>query len=224
MAAGKSFRNAVIAGGFVILLGVIMTFFYVSSVEGIPQGFQSPILALEFISSQSAAETFFNGNTDLIGKFHIGHYLDMAFLLAYGLLLGFANLGAWQLRDRSLNLMGILAAISAGTADLLENLLLIQLTGTLLYQEPAPNFILLRFFVSIKFVAIAISMLCLVPLLWQQRALGKIYGIATALVVVSTALTLSGYYPASTAMMLVTAIAWLALCLWLFKTSRQLST
>jgi hypothetical protein len=135
-----------------------------------PAVFTSPILALEFASSLTEVRPLFGDASELIRRVHIGHYIDMVFLCAYGAFLSLANIGAWAQWGRFIN--GAIAAVIASLADFAENILLMQLTGALLSVAAAPNFILLQFFVSFKFLAIAFSMTCLVPVLWQQTVGG----------------------------------------------------
>jgi hypothetical protein len=202
-----------------------------------PAGISSPILALEFASSLTEVRTLFGGDSELIRRVHIGHYLDMAFLCAYGAFLSLANIGAWQQRGRFINIIGAIAAVIASLADFAENILLMQLTGALLSVAVAPNFILLQFFVTFKFLAIAFSMACLVPALWQQaivekkvekkvekrggekvgKIAGKVFGVATVLAFITTLLTVIGYHGASTTMMMATVVAWLALWIYLLQ-------
>ena len=221
------FRMAGIAGALVGALALVMSFFYPLSLPNLPVGFSSPILALEFAGSLTEVRTQFGDDSELIRRFHIGHYLDMAFLCAYGAFLSLANIGAWQQRGRFISIIGAIAAVIASLADFAENILLMQLTSALLSVAAAPNFVLLKFFVSFKFLAIAFSMACLVPALWPQahveirvgekvgKIAGKVFGVATVLAFITTLLTVVGYYGASTTMVMATAVAWLALWVYL---------
>ena len=213
--AMKNFSLSATAGAAVIALAITMSFFYLPSLEGTPAPFSSPILALEFSSSVAEAQALFGEREDIVRKFHIGHYLDMAFLLAYTAFLCFANVGAWQQNRRNIFLFGSGFALVAGAADFAENLLLMQLNHSLLAGTAAPDFQLLRLCVTLKFSAICLAMLCLAPALWRQRMSGKVFTIATVLMAGATALTLAGSYGSSSAMMLLTVIAWGALLLWL---------
>lgn len=205
----------------VIALAIAMSFFYVPSLEGTPEVFSSPILALEFSNSLPEAQALFGGRDDIVRKFHIGHYLDMAFLLAYSAFLYFANFGAWQRKKSSIFLVGSGCAIVAGCADFTENLQLMQLSHALLEGSAAPDFHLLRLCVTVKFTAICLAMLCLVPALWQQNILGKVFTIATVSLAVATVLTLAGRHSASSAMMLLTVIGWGSLWIYLLLALRH---
>lgn len=201
----------------VILLAVIMSYFYPAHAGAMKAGFSHPIIALEFASSFSDANLLFADDTALIQRFQIGHQLDMLFLVAYGAFLACANLGAWYCKKGGLSLIGIIAAGVAASSDCAENLQLMQLTEALLGQGGAPDFWLLRLFVSTKFLMISISMLCLVPLMWNRGWLGGIFASATVLLAPATLLTLSGYFIFSSAMTSLTVLAWICLLLWALK-------
>ena len=180
-------------------------------------GFSLSIIALEFTPSLSEASALFNGDNTLIHTYQFGHTLDMAYLVAYGLFLAFANLSGWYLQRRALSLIGIIAAGIASSADFAENLQLMQLTQALLGSGSAPDFWLLRLFVSTKFLMICVSMLCLLPMMWQQAWLGKTFCLATLLLAPSTILTLTGQFQFSNAMSGLILLAWICLLLWMIK-------
>jgi hypothetical protein len=213
LSAKNLFLVATIAGGALLLLSIAMTRAYPSTVPNLPPEFTSAVLALEFSGSLAEVDALFDGDRGTIMQFHRGHYVDMVYLGVYTVFLAGANLAYWRLQGRLSGLLGMLAAVGAGIADCAENLLLMQVTDALLHQAAAPSFLLLRVLVSSKFVLIGIAMLSLVPSLWRQHSLGKIYSLATAAMIAATTLTLAGYYVASSAMMLATAVAWLALWL-----------
>jgi len=215
--ATKGFRFTGAAGLIVILLGILLSFFYPAGAGNIPPEFSASIIALEFSSSFSDASLLFDDDTALIQRFHTGHQLDMLFLMAYSAFLAFANLGGWYAQRRTLSLIGIIAAGIAASADCAENLQLMQITDALLGSASAPDFWLMRLYVSTKFLMISISMLCLIPLLWNQGFLGKTFCAATLLLAPATLMTLSGYFLFSSAMTLMTAVAWLCLLLWALK-------
>lgn len=217
ISATKGFRITAAAGFTVILLAIILSFFYPANVDNTPQGFSAPIIALEFSTSLSDASQLFADDTRLINRFHTGHQLDMLFLVSYGAFLAFANLSSWYTQRRAISLIGIIAAGIAASADVAENLQLMQLTGALLGTGSAPDFWLLRLFTSTKFLMICASMLCLIPLLWERGLLGRLYTACTLLLTPATLLTLTGYYEFSSAMALLTVIAWVCILIWVLK-------
>lgn len=181
------------------------------------EGFYMSVLALEFSTTLSAAASLFNGDEALIHTYETAHTLDMLYLVAYGAFLGMANLGAWYLQRRALNLIGIIAAGVAASADFAENLQLMQLTQALLGSGSPPDFWLLRLFVSTKFLMVCVSLLCLLPMMWPQGWLGKSFSVATLLLAPSTLLTLLGYYHFSIPMIAFIMVAWISLQVWMVK-------
>ncbi len=200
-----------------VVLGILVTFYYPPLPGAMVEGFSLSIIALEFAPSLSTASALFNGDTSLIHTYQTGHQLDMAYLLSYGAFLALANLTAWHLQQRGLSLIGVIAAGIASSADFAENLQLMQLTQALLGSGSAPDFWLLRMFVSTKFLMITVSLLCLLPIMWQRQWLGKIFCAATLLAAPATLLTLSGYYHFSGAMGGLIMVAWICLLIWVIK-------
>lgn len=204
-------------GLIAMALGILITFYYPPLPGTVDAGFSLSIIALEFTPSLSEASALFNGDNTLIHTYQTGHSLDMAYLITYGLFLAFANLSAWYLQRRALSLIGIIAAGIASSADFAENLQLMQLTQALLGSGSAPDFWLLRLFVSTKFLMICVSMLCLLPMMWQRAWLGKTFCLATLLLAPSTLLTLTGNFQFSNAMSGFILLAWICLLVWMIK-------
>ncbi|TNC88335.1 MAG: hypothetical protein CSH49_11975 [Alcanivorax sp.] len=215
--ATNGFRLTGATGLAVILLGIVISFFYPSLPGQLPEGFSLSIIALEFSSTLANASSLFEGNLALVHRYQTGHSIDMLYLITYGAFLGFANLSGWYTQRRALSLIGIISAGIAASADFAENLQLMQLTQALLGNGSAPDFWLLRLFVSTKFLMISVSLLCLVPLLWNRGWLGRIFCTSTLLLAPCTLLTLLGNFEFSSPMTGLIMLAWICLLLWALK-------
>lgn len=213
----KGLRAAAGCGFLVVLLALALTFFYPPSLNTLPAGFFTPILALEFTTSLKEARDLFAGDQALIAQMQQGHWLDMLFLLAYGAFLILSNAVLWQYHRHWSALVGMVAAAVAALADMLENTRLLQLGEALLKGEPAPDFVLLRLYVGIKFLAISIAMLCLGRTLVRYDMLGKLFAVISLALVPVTMLALEGNPPLIEAMGLMTAAGWLLLLTWLLR-------
>ncbi len=156
----------------------------------------------------------------LIRNYDIGHRLDLAFALVYSAFLLFAHMGAWKNERNNLNLIGMICAAVACTADWAENWQLLQLTDALLGLGAAPDFWLLRLFASTKFLFIAISMLCLCPYLWSKGFLAKSYCMTTFALTLATCCTLIGLFRFSGLIVLLTSFAWIALLGFVLRAAR----
>lgn len=213
----KGFRYAGNAGILLLLFIVVLSFYYLPELKQIPSGFHIPILALEFSTSLPEATQLFNHDRALIETYHVGHKLNMLVLLLYATLLICSHIGANHVRRNAIALFGIITALLGASADYAENKLLMQLTEALLDRGAAPDFWLLRLFVSIKFTCLTLSMICLMPFLWRQGRIGKLFCLATLPLPFFTLLTLIGYYSFSTALAANFFFSWLVLCAWLLS-------
>lgn len=221
--ATNGFRLTGVSGLATALIGIVISFFYPPLPGELPEGFSLSVIALEFTSSLSNARALFEGELAMIHRYQTGHNIDMIYLVAYGAFLGFANLSGWYAQRRALSLIGIIAAGIASSADFAENLHLMQLSQTLLGSGSAPDFWLLRLFVSTKFLMISVSLLCLVPLLWNRGWLGRIFCASSALIAPCTLLTLTGFFQFSSPMTGLILVAWVSLLLWVLKVRNGLT-
>ncbi|MGB3622878.1 hypothetical protein FT643_02565 [Ketobacter sp. MCCC 1A13808] len=217
----KEFRYSGAAGILIILLSIVIALFYRFDVANPSTEFRIPVLALEFAGSLSQASTLLGTDPAMIRNYDIGHHLDLVFALVYSAFLLFANMGAWSSERNALNLVGIICAAVACSADWAENWQLLQLTDALLGVGAAPDFWLLRLFASTKFLFISISMLCLCPYLWSKGALAKAYCVASCVLPAVTLCTLLGLFRLSGIMILLTSIAWLALFILVIRISSK---
>lgn len=218
----QGLRAAIVCGGLVILIAIVMNLFYPLSLDTLPNGFVTPILALEFTMSLSDAKAIFNDDRTLMKQVQTGHWVDMVFLLAYGAFLALPNWVMWLRFRHWSGLAGMMAACVAPIADVLENNKLLQLGNALLGDGPPPDFALLRLFVGIKFLAISIAMLCLGRNLFRFGITGKLFAVLSLALVPVTMLALEGNPAMIEIMGLLTAIGWLVLMVWLVMVRKGL--
>jgi len=219
----REFRISACCGIAVVVLAWISTYYYVPLPGALATGFDSPILALEFAPTFSYAAALFADNQQLVLRYQWGHWLDMAFLVSYGLFLIMANLGAWRLQRQQLSLIGMIAAGVAMSADVAENLQLMQLTQALQGSAGAPDFWLLRLFASTKFLLICVALLCLIPLLKNQAWRGRLFAATSLSAAPLTVATLSGQFQFSAPMMVCIGLAWACLLLAVIILQHQLA-
>src|SRR3990167_8547921 len=177
----RIFRAATGVGLLVLTVGVALLFIYPHHLDSLPPGFVTPILAIEFVTSLPDAQALFANNAGLVAQVQTGHWIDMGFLCTYGSFLVLVNLGFWRRQRRALNLLGAFAALIAASADLAENLNLLQLGEALLGLSAPPDFWLLRLYVDTKFLGICVALLCLALPLWQLDRIGKTFALVSFL-------------------------------------------
>lgn len=211
-------RAAIVSGIFMVLITITMSQFYPAHLDTLPEGFITPILAIEFMASHTEARQIFADNRDLIAQVQTGHWIDMIFLLSYCAFLALPNILFWLRQRHWSSIAGIMAAVIAAVADAAENWKLLQAGNALLGENVPPDFSLLRLYMGTKFLAISISMLCLSRSLFQQGTLGKIFASLSLVLVPVTMIGLDGNPVMIEAMTGLIVVAWITLFIWLVRT------
>ncbi|HVK99563.1 MAG TPA: hypothetical protein VM553_07125 [Dongiaceae bacterium] len=220
----RIFRAATAAGVLVLIVGVALLFIYPPYLETLPPGFSTPILALEFVTSLVDAQALVGNDPEVVAQMQTGHWVDMGFLCVYGALLALTNLGFWKRLRRPLSLVGVFAALIASSADLAENINLLQLGEALQGLSAPPDFWLLRLYVATKFLGISAALLCLALPLWQQGRIGKAFALVSFLLVPMTVVGLSGPPVLAEAMGSLIALDWILLLVWLLRRGKNTDT
>ncbi len=208
-------RAAVASGGLVAALAIVLTFFYPVAQDGLPGGFNTPILALEFATSMADARAVFGDDRALMQQMQTGHRLDILFALFYGSFLTLANFAVWRGYRHWTSLVGMAAAVVAAIADATENGQLLKMGAALLEQGPEPDFTLLRRCVETKFLAIGIAMLLLGRGAFSTGVTGKLFAVISLALLPVTFLGLGGNPTMIEAMTAMTGLGWMVLLAWL---------
>ena len=95
-----------------------------------PEGYQSFIIAFEFAKTIQDINLLFSGlSANEIQRIDIGNYIDFGFMLTYSLFLIFLFKKASIVFNKKWLKVGILLAMLALFSDILENLILLKITG-----------------------------------------------------------------------------------------------
>jgi hypothetical protein len=164
-------RAAAFLGVAVIVIAGIMMLIY-PSVEGLPAGFRSPVLAFEFATSESDL-AFMAGSDEsarqIRREMNRGQLLDMVFPFAYGGLI-FVLLLMLTSKGYLLPKIGIIFALAIIPADLWENQVMYAITKRLeeglLAADLLPR---LHKATWLKWWAIGLSAICLAAGYFQQK-------------------------------------------------------
>jgi hypothetical protein len=164
-------RAAAFLGVAVIVIAGIMMLIY-PSVEGLPAGFRSPVLAFEFATSESDL-AFMAGSDEnarqIRREMNRGQLLDMVFPFAYGGLILVLLLTLTR-KGYLLPKIGIIFALAIIPADLWENQVMYAITKRLeeglLAADLLPR---LHKATWLKWWAIGLSAICLSVGYFQQK-------------------------------------------------------
>ncbi len=167
---------ALLAGLMMLALVVAMLMVFPTQVAWMPEGFLTPLYALEFVADYSTARHMLGHEPAVALAFIQGIKLDMIFLVVYGI---FLVSSVFVLLEKGvMRYIALFFAVLAPIGDLLENLQLLSLLKSIaeatgFHDVTDVNFMYLRLAVVVKFGAIAIVMLRLLRPLWLRARLGQ---------------------------------------------------
>jgi hypothetical protein len=208
--------RTLIAASLVLFVAALMAIKAGARPAQLPEGFVTPILALEFAAGPEAARALIDSPA-VRDAFLKQIQMDYSFLLAYGIFLtsaAAALLPAGGLRTRT-----IVLAILAAIADAVENQYLTTLLSEGVDQIQYQH---LRLAVVTKFGALAMVAVTLMPALRERGQAGRLAAISA----MATALFTAGSFMAAPyvaeAMLVAISVHWMSLC-WLVILQMQAS-
>jgi hypothetical protein len=198
--------RTLIAASLVLFIAVMMAIKTTVRPAQLPEGFVTPILALEFSGGPAAAQALLDSSA-VRDAFKRQVQMDYSFLLAYGIFLtsaAAALLPAGALRTRA-----IVLAIIAAIADAVENQFLTTLltegVDQIQYQH-------LRFAVVMKFGAIAMVAITLMPVVRERGLPGRMTAFSAMALAIFTAGTFIAPPYVAEAMLVAISLHWICLC------------
>lgn len=167
---------ALATGLLMLAISVAMLIIQPRALPSMPEGFLTPVLALEFVADFASAKHLLGQDQVLLQAFTSMTHWDMVFLLSYGAFL--VSCVCVIFAKGVLRNIALAFAIIAPLADLLENLQLLQVLHALdpengFHGESPIDFFYLRLAVVIKFGAIALVHVRLLRPLLEHSPLGK---------------------------------------------------
>jgi hypothetical protein len=151
----------IILGIILIVLSVIITYFNTVITGPLPEGFMTPIIALEFMNKTSDLTNFFNIITveSLRNSLNIGNQIDFGYMFSYGLFaLMCGRLMYIETKVKALWLSLPLVAIII-TADAFENLNIAEILAMKEYQNSGLILDQLQLFTWLKWGSLSALML-----------------------------------------------------------------
>lgn len=208
---------AAVAGLGVVVLSLIELIIMPASLAWMPEGFRTPVLALEFMVDVSTAKQMLGGEPLALQALISTLHWDMALLAAYGLFLAAC---AWALLDNgALKIVAMFFAVAAPLADYFENqqlLRILELVNKPLRVMVAADIDItyLRLMVVMKFGAIAIFHLRIIRALWGRNRTGRLLTSVILLNAFATGATFLNVSFAAEIMLNSILLCWLGL--WIF--------
>lgn len=169
-------NGALLAGLMMLALVVAMLIVTPMQVAWMPEGFLTPLYALEFVTDYATARHMLGHEPAVAMAFIQGIQVDMVFLVVYGV---FLVCSVFVLLEKGvLRYIALFFALLAPAGDFFENLQLLSLLKSIaeatgFHDVADVNFTYLRLAVVVKFGAIAIVMLRLLRPLWLRARMGQ---------------------------------------------------
>lgn len=125
----------VILGLAVILFSIVLMFIFPTEVSQMPDGFDVPIIAYEFLETDQEVKAFFGPGEkvkfELVSTMNLGHRLDYLFLVFYGGFLAVWGVFCVRLTSNKIFYLVTFLAVIAALGDVFENIQLVKIANTL---------------------------------------------------------------------------------------------
>jgi len=159
--AQRTKKILVVLGLAVMVFSIVLKFVFPNEASQMPDGFNVPIIAYEFLQTDQEVKAFFGPEGEfrdkLVAAMNLGHALDYFFLVLYS---GFlAVWGTFCVRQTSNKLfyLATFLALVAAFGDVFENMQLVKIANSLKKSVFATELKNLFLFTWIKWGAIALA-------------------------------------------------------------------
>ncbi len=180
----RPFMVSTLIGMPLIIVGLLVTLIGPAPAK-LPRGFITPVVAFEFVTEIEHVNQIFAGpnsaaQADLVRTMTNSTHLDFLFLILYGAFLFAFSITCVSLTGKKFYYFVTLLAVVAPLFDLLENLQMLSIID----QLDAGSFITelqrLQLFTWLKWSALAVSFVLLLPFFWSAGKFGQFLSIIAA--------------------------------------------
>ena len=170
--------------GIVTISLMMLLWLFPSEVGTLPDGFSSPVVALEFAETPEEVRKMFEADNEVRTKWLLdmrrGHLADSFYLMFYSLFLGLWGWIAARRTGKKWFYAIPLLALAAGASDAAENLQMVALTYLVDQGDMLMELRYLYLFTWLKWGSLAIGLGALSLYLFPQHLLGKVYSLVSA--------------------------------------------
>lgn len=166
-------------GLLVIGMSIVLLIVFPSKAPWMMDGFSTPIIAFEFVQSQSEVYRLF-GLTDspdqlsMIKAMDFGNRLDYIYMVLYTSFLFFFSFVCAKNTGQKCYYAGSMLSFVILVADALENIQLLRITAKFASQDFGKELSLLHCFTWIKWGGITVVFLILAPYFFKGRSYSKV--------------------------------------------------
>jgi len=177
----KPFMKIGFLGLLVIGMSIVLLMVFPSKAPWMMDGFFTPIIAFEFVQSQSEVSQLFGlsdspDQLSMIKAMDFGNRLDYIYMVLYTSFLFFFSLVCAKNTGQRYYYAGSMLSLVILVADALENIQLLRITAKITSQDFAKELSLLHCFTWMKWGGITIVFLILAPYFFKGRIYSKVIG------------------------------------------------
>jgi len=156
---------------------VLMTVFP-SKAPWMMDGFFTPVIAFEFVQSQSEVRKLFGlpdapDQFSMVRAMDFGNKLDYIYMALYASFLFFFSIVCAKITGQKYYYAASFLSVVILIADAVENIQLLQITAKIIHQDFAKELCLLHWFTWIKWGGITVVFLILSPYFFKGRIYSK---------------------------------------------------
>ena len=172
-------------GLLVIGMSIVLIMVFPSRAPWMMDGFSTPIMAFEFVQSQSEVYRLFglpdspdqlSMTQSMIRAMDFGNKLDYIYMVLYASFLFFFSFVCAKNTVQKLYYAGSMMAFVILVSDIFENIQLLSITAKITSQDFAKELSLLHYFTWMKWGGITIVFLILAPYFFKGRIYSKVIG------------------------------------------------
>ena len=166
-------------GLLVIGMGSVLLMVFPSKAPWMMDSFFTPIIAFEFIQSQSEVYQFFGlpGSPDqlsMIKAMDLGNRLDYVFMVLYASFLFFFSFVCAKNTEQRYYYVACILSFVILVADIMGNIQLLRITAKITHHDFGKELLFLHWFTWIKWGGIIIIFLILAPYFFMGRVYSKL--------------------------------------------------
>ena len=178
------FRTAVFFG--LAMIGVALALLFINPLnqQNLPEGFQTPIIAFEFMNNVNDVFIFFQVDDpkEYAARMMLGNKIDYLFMILYPLFLCFVGIGFYRITGlRFILLVAILLPLIISLSDALENLNIAAIIKNYKTTSIDQELRSLNVFTWIKWSGIASLLLIYASLIFKRPGWYKSVGVVGVL-------------------------------------------
>lgn len=173
-----SFKNCLFFGIPIVLVSLVLMFTNPLAQDNLPKGFNTPILALEFIQTQQEAVTLFEveNRNEYINRFLLGNKIDYLFMVLYGTFMMCVGYKITLITKNKALYFSIFLGFLAIITDGIENQYILKIIQNYNEETVHAHIQKLNLFTWIKWGSITTYFFIIAGYFWRGNLFSKVIG------------------------------------------------